>query len=43
MAWRIPTDTKIAASVAARIDAERTGVGIARGAVDGDRRRGAVA
>jgi hypothetical protein len=43
MAWRIPTDAKITAQVAARINAERTGVGIAVGAADGDRHRGAVA
>ena len=43
MVWRTPTDAKIAALTAARIDVERTGVGTVVGVIDDDGRREAVA
>ena len=43
MVWRTPTDAKITALIATRIDVERTGVGIVVGVIDDDGRRGAVA
>ena len=34
MAWRTPTDARIAALIGARIDVERTAVGIVVGVID---------
>jgi hypothetical protein len=43
MVWRTPTDAKIAALTATRIDVERTGVGIVVGVTNDDGRREAAA
>ena len=43
MAWRTPTDAEIAALIGARIDIERTGIGIVVGVIDDDGRREVVA
>jgi len=39
MAWGTPTDAEIAALIGARIDIERTGIGIVLGVIDEDGRR----
>ena len=43
MAWRTPTDAEIAALIGARIDIERTGIGIVVGVIDDHGRREVVA